>query len=221
MKVIRLSDFERNGANEVEERAFVERVIDGFPDRRLLPRALDVGALVRHDLVMLGTLTRSFLDLPLERERVHGDGVDPALVHIVHPIERHSTLNVERGVPRFPSSKCLACDHCERAAADAQSAEADLESGFLPDTKWNLASVSGSRRRRPGAGRRERQILLSRGVTRYEKRKTRYGRFQVPERHDVTRSFARSPPARVPDFSASAGCEGRATRFPFMPRPNL
>src|SRR6185369_12776689 len=101
---VRLADGERDGAQEVEERAVVERVADAWL-LRLAVLAED-GAL-REDLEVTLDVSAALVEILPKPQGVAGLRVDPALVAIVDAIEEGAAAHREDGVPRLAAADVL------------------------------------------------------------------------------------------------------------------
>src|SRR5258705_9716478 len=167
VEVVGLADLERDGPNEIKERAVIERLTDGFFFlRRLFGSLNECGALWINLESPLDLLTPS-LQLLDEPERRQSFGVHPALVHVVHTIQEIAALHPEGGVPRGSAAEIVEPDDFHVGIADSDRAELDVVLHALAGREGNLRALGarghdclhggcrtrGGLRPRVGAGR--------------------------------------------------------------------
>src|SRR2546423_12403671 len=167
VEVVGLADFERDGANEVEERPIIEWLADG-----LLLFHGSLGRLNEHcalgiNLESALDVLSTFLELLVESQRRQGLCVHPALVHIVHAVQEIAALHPECGVPHGPATKVVQRDDFNVRVANSARADLAVEVHALAWSERNLRALdrrrydslgtcgrNRTRRLRPGAGGR-------------------------------------------------------------------
>src|SRR5215210_13920 len=155
VEIVSLTNLERDRAQEVQERAIVERLVDRFLLLQRLLRRLDEDGALRIDLESALGVLSAFLELLNEPQRGESLSVHPALVYVVHAIQEIAALHPECGVPGGAAAEIVEGDDLHVSVSNSDRTEPDLVLHSLAGPERNLRAFY---RRRYDGLRRGRRI---------------------------------------------------------------